>query len=382
MPEEILSDHPERLRAVLVSASNPLRSYADTGAYERAFRALDLLVTVEVAMTETAALSHYVLPARSDYESWDGTFFAWTFPGTYFQMRRPVVKPVGEPRERGQIFTDLAHRLGLLPEIPRDLLDAAKGDRLAFGARLLGFVQSHPGAGEMMPFVLARTLGEVLGSAHLAALWGLLMTAPRQLGKQAARAGFRTGPAMGEEIFRAIVDHPEGLWIGRCDPHKNLEAVRTEDGRIDVYIPELEQWLRGIDATSEAKRLRADGRFPLILNAGRHMDMNANTIMRDPAWNAGRRACTLLMNPGDARSLNLADGQRVRVVTEADEVEIELEVGEETRPGMVLIPHGFGLEHAGETHGVNVNRLTSARHRDPMAGTPLHRYVLCRVEPA
>ena len=33
MPEEILSDHPERLRAVLITQSNPLRSYADTTAY-------------------------------------------------------------------------------------------------------------------------------------------------------------------------------------------------------------------------------------------------------------------------------------------------------------------------------------------------------------
>ena len=67
MPEEIMSDHPKRLRAVLVAGSNPLRSYADTTAYENAFRHLDLLVTAEMAMTETATLSHYVLPSRSGY---------------------------------------------------------------------------------------------------------------------------------------------------------------------------------------------------------------------------------------------------------------------------------------------------------------------------
>ena len=65
LPEEIDNDRPDRIRAVIVSGSNPLRSYADTSAYEKAFSRLDLLVTVEVAMTETASLSHYVLPARS-----------------------------------------------------------------------------------------------------------------------------------------------------------------------------------------------------------------------------------------------------------------------------------------------------------------------------
>ena len=46
-PEEVLSDNPDRLRAVVVSSSNPLRSYADTSAYEKAFARLELKVTVE-----------------------------------------------------------------------------------------------------------------------------------------------------------------------------------------------------------------------------------------------------------------------------------------------------------------------------------------------
>ena len=47
-----------------------MRSYADTTAYEEAFGRLDLLVVTEIAMSETAALAHYVLPCRSTYESW------------------------------------------------------------------------------------------------------------------------------------------------------------------------------------------------------------------------------------------------------------------------------------------------------------------------
>ena len=64
LPEEILSKKEERTRALIVSGSNPLRSYADTLLYEKAFRELELLVTIEVAMSETARLSHYVLPGK------------------------------------------------------------------------------------------------------------------------------------------------------------------------------------------------------------------------------------------------------------------------------------------------------------------------------
>ena len=110
------------------------------------------------------------------------------------------------------------------------------------------------------------------------------------------------------------------------------------------------------------------------------MDENANTLMRNPEWNKGRRACTVTMHPKDAGNNNLADGQMVKVITEAGEVEIELEVTEITRPGLVMIPHGFGLSYQGQVYGANVNRLTKNTHRDELAGTPLHRYVPCRVE--
>ncbi len=380
MPEEIMSDHPERLRALICGQSNPLRSYADTTAYEEAFKQLDLLVTAELAMTETAVLSHYVLPARSGYESWDGTFFPWSYPEIFFQMRRPIVKPEGEPLEVSQFMVLLADRLGLIPEIPDSLYKAAKGDRMSFGMELMAFAKSEPRALKNMPFVLAKTLGRELGSANLAALWGILMTAPKKFHENAARAGFTPGVTLGEDIFQAVLDHPEGLWIGCLDQDKNMEMVRNEDGRINVLIPELADWVKGIDAESEAKVLESEKKFPFVLMAGRHMDMNANTLMRNPAWNKNRRACTLAMNPEDAESLNLSDVQMVKVTTEAGEVEIELEVTGATRPGLVIIPHGFGLEYNGQVYGVNVNRLTKNTYRDRLAATPLHRYVPCRVE--
>jgi len=379
MPEEILSDHPERLRAVIVSGANPLRSYADTTAYETAFKRLDLLVTAELAMTETAVLSHYVLPARSGYESWDGTFFPFTFPGIYFQMRRPIVEPDGEPLELGEIHLRLADRLGLIPPIPDSLYRAAEESHAAFGQALMEYAAGEPAALGAMPFVLGKTLGKAKGSVHLAALWGMLQTAPKALRKNAARAGFTPGIGMGEEIFQKILDHPEGIWIGRVDPDRNLDEIRTEDGKINLVIPELRAELETLDAAHEETALVPDPNYPLILMAGRHFNMNANTLMRNPAWNAGKRDCTVLVHPADAEGLNVKDGQTVRVTTEAGSVEIEAEVTETARKGHVVIPHGFGMVYDGKVHGANVNRLTKNTNRDWL-GTPMHRYVPCRIE--
>jgi anaerobic selenocysteine-containing dehydrogenase len=380
MPEEITSGRPDRLRAVLCTQSNPLRSFADTTAYEQAFAQLDLFVVCDVTMTETAKLAHYVLPAKSAYESWDGTFFCWTWPEIYFQMRRPVVDAEGECLELGEIHTRIADKMGLIPKIPEPLFAAAKEDRRKFGEELMIFAMSNPQARKNMPFIVAKTLGAEMGSGNLANLWALLLAAPLQFRKSAARAGFENGGNVGEVIFRAILDHPEGLWIGKSDPEDNFAELSTPDKKINIYIPEMADWLSEIDPEQEREALEPKPEYPLILSAGRHMPYNANTLMRNPAWNEGKRACTCIMNPADADNLGLKDADLVRVTTEAGSVDIELEVTDRTCRGYVMIPHGFGLEYQGQIYGVNANLLASSGNRDRFAGTPYHRYIPCKVD--
>jgi anaerobic selenocysteine-containing dehydrogenase len=383
MPEEILSDHPERLRAVIVSAANPLRSFADTTAYEEAFAELDLLVTIDVAMTETAAASQYVLPDLSGFESWNTGLVLGAYPKGFFQINQPSVQPEGEQLEAAEIWTRLAERLGLVPDIPDSLCEAAEsGDRLKFGLALMEFLGGHPDLAPRIPFVLARTLGKSMGSVNLAAIWASLQTLSPEAQANAERAGFTPGPLLGEEIFTASLEHPEGLWVGEVEPENNLKGLATEDGRIQLDVPELRAWMEEIDPAKEAKVLEPDPAFPFILSSGHHMDTNANTALRDPAWNEGKRACTLYMNPGDAEENGFKDGQTVRVFTAAGWESIELEVTEATRPGYLVMPHGFGLVHQGRTCGANANRLAKNTHRDRLAGTPYHRYIPCRVEAA
>ena len=379
MPEEILSDHPERLRAVYVSACNPLRAYPDTPAYEKAFSSLDLLVVNDIVMSETARMAHFVLPCRSFYEAWDATFFPWTYPDVYFQFRRPVVDPPDQCLEAAQIFTLLAEQLGLIPEIPDRLRQAAQGDRMTFGAKLMEWAATEPKAMARMPFVLAQTLGKAWDSAAKAAVWGLLMTAPKVFRENAARLGFEPGIDQGDRIFQALLDQPQGTWIGRVDVDRPMAGIKTPSGKIEIYIPELEEQGESLDAAGEAEDLILPAEFPLILNAGRHMKYNANTLMRNPEWNKDKRACTVAVNPVDAETLGLCDGQQVRVTTSAGSEVGEMQTTDQTRPGMVLIPHGFGLLYDGAVYGINANRLTKSTHRDPL-GTPLHRYVPCRVE--
>lgn len=221
----------------------------------------------------------------------------------------------------------------------------------------------------------------MLDSGNLAVLWGLMSTAPPDFREYAVRAGFDDSPSLGEEVFKAVLEHPEGLWVGKQNPTDNLSSLKTDDGKVNLAAHELYDWIKEINAQGERKAITLDSAYPLILMAGRHMDMNANTLMRDPSWNKDRRACTLAMHPSDADSLGLIDGQKALIETEAGSAVVDLEVTDSAALGQVVLPHGFGLDYQEKTYGVNVNRLTKNTHRDRWAATPLHRFVPCRVKP-
>src|SRR6185369_3902361 len=91
LPDEILTDHPERFRAFIVESSNPVHSLFDSPRWREAMAALEFSVVIDVALIETARCADYVLPAASQFEKWEATFFTLEFPENAFQLRAPIL---------------------------------------------------------------------------------------------------------------------------------------------------------------------------------------------------------------------------------------------------------------------------------------------------
>jgi anaerobic selenocysteine-containing dehydrogenase len=258
-------------------------------------------------------------------------------------------------------------------------MKAASLDRMSFGATLMEWIGAHPEYLSKMVFILGKSLGKAWDSAALAAFWGIMMTAPKDFRKNALRLGFENGFDLGDRIFQAVLDNPQGLWLGKMDEENNLALIKTPSGKIELVVPELADVSEKLNAENEERDLTLPSKYPLILNAGRHRSTNINTLMRNHEWIKGKRGCTIAVNPKDAESLGLKDGDNSRVTTEAGTAVGELEVSDDVREGTVLIPHGFGLNVNGETNGINVNHLTKNTNRD-IIGSPMHRFVPCSLE--
>ncbi|ETR74337.1 MAG: molybdopterin dinucleotide-binding protein [Candidatus Magnetoglobus multicellularis str. Araruama] len=411
LPQEIDNNHSERIRALLVCGANPIRSYADTHAYTKAFEKLELLTVIDIAMTETCEMADYVLPACSAYESWDTTFYSYTFPDIFTQLRPPIVQPSENLKECGTIITELADQIGLIPKIPDHLQWASTKDRYQFILNLLTVSTNAFQFDEALPFILSKTLGKTMNSSNLAVYWGIIQTLNATVRKRMhiemkspmssalslnkifavaktmisrlnllPLAGLFPRFEQSEAIFDAIIDNPEGLIVGQMNPDNNMQEIKTIDEYIHLHIPVLADWSKSITPELEQIRLKRTPEFPMILNAGRPAKTNAHCQIRKPDWNKGLRSCTVLMHPKDANRLGFDDGQIVCVITKVASVEIELEVSEEVQEGQLLMPHGGGLKYQKKTYGVNVNDLTDCQNRDVLTGIPLHQYMPCRVE--
>jgi anaerobic selenocysteine-containing dehydrogenase len=380
--EEILSDHPARYRAMIVESSNPAHSLAGSAAMRTALATLDTLVVIDVAMTETARLADYVLPAPTQYEKWEATFFNFDFPRNLFHLRPPVLPAPDGPLPEPEIHARLTEASGALTDADlAPLRAAADHGRAAFAEAFAAAIGDRRLAG-LAPVLLYRTLGPTLpgGADAAAVLWAAAHRCAAENPDGVRRAGHGTGSEAGERLFEAILTGPHGVVISDDDWDAVWQRVRTPDGRVRLAIPEL---LGDLAALAERPAPAPDGDWPFVLTAGQRRAFTANTIIRDPGWRRRDAEGALHISLADAERMSLSPGDRVRVTTRAGSAEIPVEPTDRMRPGHVALPNGLGLTPtgAGARVGAAPNELTSTDHRDPWVGTPLHKHVPARVEP-
>lgn len=379
--DEILTEHEDRFRALLVESSNPAHSLPDSPRITEALGALEHLVVIDVAMTETARLAHYVLPAASQFEKPEATFFNLEFPRNTFQLRHPLLDPLPGTLPEPEIYARLMRALGVVSDEQLEpLRAAARAGRAQFAEAFGGAIGANPQLGGLAAWVLYETLGETLPPRlrGAAALWGLAhrcaMTNPA--------AVRRAGHSGGEALFDAILSERSGLTFTLDEYEDGWAYMAAPDRRFTLEIPEMVDGLRGL--ADRRPGLTTD-EFPIVLSAGERRAYTANVIFRDPAWRKRDAEGALRVSRQDAAALGLADGDRAQVTTARGSAQALVEVSDAMQPGHASLPNGYGVSATATgggalKAGVAPNDLTSSDWRDEIAGTPWHKHVPARIE--
>jgi formate dehydrogenase len=334
--DDVLSGDPDRIRALVVVAGNPVITFPNTDKVERALRKLELLVCVDIYPSDTIAFAHYALPASTLYEKGGLHFLTSTFePYPFLEWRSKILEPRGESKSEWEIFKSLS-RSARVPFLNDPLLDRI--------ARILDGV----GVGFTEDFLYRFLL----------------------LGKPSPRRLKRTpgGIKLGEIRFGELLDR----------------GLRTLDGLLHLAPPDLVKALP--EALADPPLSSEEYPFLLVSGARRPAGYNSWTHHIAPlAEKLGGNWATL--NPADAARLGVAEGQRVQVRSRLGELEIEARLSTDVREGVIAIHQFFGHKYESGTAasrrfpGVNVNLLHDDRVRDRFCGMPVFNGTPCRVTP-
>lgn len=382
--DELDTDHEDRPRAMILESTNLVHSLPESDRIARGLRNLEFSMAIDVVMTETARQCDYVLPASSQYEKWEATYFQRHYPKNMFHLRRPILEPAGETLPEAEIYARIIEQLDLVDEQTLERLTVAAGDNLTrFGVELLEVFAEKPQLKGLMSYVLYRTLGKTLepGQDVAAALWGLcqrfVMTHP----VEAARAGFESDIA-GSDMFEAICNSPSGVVMSIADHADAFSKLPKPDNKIQMPIGAL---LRDIDELDELQPpVKAPESFPMLLVAGQRRSYTANCIMRNPDWIKGKGQVELTISPEDAEELGLRELSGAVLETEKGSMEVAVSLDDRLPKGLMALPNGQGMDFVNEDGevvkaGYWINKLTSATLIDKHIGTPLHKHVPARL---
>ncbi|CAA0127904.1 Formate dehydrogenase H [Mycolicibacterium vanbaalenii] len=348
--EEIITPGDGQLRALFVTAGNPVLTVPNGPMLEKALDELDLLVSLDLYVNETNRHADYVLPATTFLERHDVPYsFANCSPTVFIQAAEPVFAPYGQARNEWEVFDELARRMGL------SLFAAGPLER--FNA-VLHWLDRH-GIGRITP----RRLVELL----------------MRIGPYGDRFGLRRKGINP----RKLKANPHGIVLAEhARTGIRAAAVRQPESKVVLAPEEILT-----EVCSLGDRHPDDPDFPLMAIGMREMRSQNSWMHNSPTLMKGNRRHRARIHPADAAAAGLSEGATVRITSPHGAIETEVHITDEMSPGTVAIPHGWGHQGgwqlANRAGGANVNELTSndAADLERLAGMSVLNGVAVRIEP-
>ena len=352
MATEMETEGDGRLRALFTVAGNPVLTTPDSTRLERALENLDFMVSVDPYLNATTRHADVILPPPSALERAHYDFAFQTLSlRDYVDWSAPVFERAG-PSEFQILVKLSAIAAGLGSDADPDAVaEAALGQRVQAA---VGDADS-PITGRD-PAEIAMMLGE--------------RPVDERLVDFIIRVGHRGdcfGARPGGLTLEAVEAHVSGLDLGPLVPRLPGE-LSTPSGKIEIGATVL---VDDLDRLFEEPPVEPGG----LKLVGRRQVRTANSWTHNvEVLVKGKDRCTVQINPDDAASRGVDDGDQVRVTSAVGAVTLRAEVTDATMAGVVSIPYGWGHGADGTRQsvasrfaGVNANVLTPSAI-DPLSG--------------
>jgi anaerobic selenocysteine-containing dehydrogenase len=374
LADEIETDGPGRIRAMITVAGNPVASTPDARRLDRAFASLDFMVAIDIYRNETTRHADVILPSPRVLTKghYDLALYSLAIRNVA-NYSPPLVECSGDEAPEWETML----RLAALVSGQGSSVEAAMAlDDFA----LLTVVQKA--VTRRGSPIEGRDAGELIAELSPNGRRGPervldFMLRTGAYGDQFGSPGHEDGISLA-----TLEANPHGVDLGPLQP-RLPEVLRTASGTIEL-APEA------IVADVEARLVpsldrRNDG--GMVLVGRRDLRSNNSWMHNVEILVKGKPRCTLQIHPDDAARLGIDAGATARVRSRVGEVEIPAEVTDGIMPGVVSIPHGWGhdapgadMDVARRYAGVNTNVLTDGEQMDPLSGNSVLNGIPVTVE--
>lgn len=356
LAEEIETEGPGQIKALISIAGNPALSSPNSGRLQAALEKLEFMVSIDCYVNETSRHAHVILPIPSPLERshYDITFYNLAIRNIAHYSRPVFDLPEGQLDE-WQILLHLAAVISN-PNMAGDICDIM--DEIII-KDLIKHEVSNPNSP-----IYNWDIPEIL-----------FVLKNRKGPERLLDFYLRVGP-YGEHFGKnpeglhltTLENLPHGLDLGALKPRIH-DILQTSSGKIELAPPIL---VKDIDRLK--RRLVSESKS-LLLVGRRDLRSNNSWLHNLPVLVKGEVRCKLWIHPFDAEQFGLKDGETARVQSRTGKIEAIIEVTDDIMPGTVSLPHGWGhdlpgtrLGVASQHAGVNVNLLTDEQVIDPISG--------------
>ncbi|MFZ0014114.1 MAG: molybdopterin dinucleotide binding domain-containing protein, partial [Acidimicrobiia bacterium] len=369
MANEILGSDPDRIRAMVTIAGNPILSTPDSVRLDEALSSLDFMVAVDIYLNETTRHADVILPGTTPLRRphYDFAFYGLAVRNIANFSPALYDLPEGTPDE-----WEILLRLGstLTGQGPRPDIDSL--DDAVF-AMSLGSAVADP-----FSVIHGRDPEEIMAMSRAdrgptRMLDHLLRTGPYGDGYGANPDGLSL-----EKLEQA----PHGIDLGPLQPRLPADLC-TPSGKVELARDEL---LADVDRLRTASMAPSDG--DLVLIGRRDVRSNNSWMHNVDVLVRGKERCTLQINPADAAHIGVLAGGRVKISSASGLLVAPVEITDDIMRGVVSLPHGWGhdmegseLSVASHSAGVNSNVLATGE-TDPLSGNAKLNGISVEVVPA
>ncbi|MDP6173160.1 MAG: molybdopterin-dependent oxidoreductase, partial [Rhodospirillales bacterium] len=383
--EAMRKGKPYPLRA-LITGNNPLAQWPGQKVVREAFKALDLIVHMELFENETSAFADYVLPVATGIERGglgrgnDDRRIGWN---------EKLIDPPGEAKSDGWIWTELGKRFGygdVLKEAYKD--PAVFWDEAFCAAEELRDCTTKQIRARPYRWVRSPLADDQAREQETLYLEG--STLPQSGGKRfptpSGRLEFWT-PDL-EERFNLLGLSALPEFYSESEqlidlPHLEFIHGDDEEGVISPFhrMPSGASPARIVEPGEKGRgaRLREQG-FDMELVTGRPPAPHFHGWTHY-MWQAQEMWPDLYaqIHPAKARALGIEDGGRVRLESPGGAIEALAWLTPGIRPSTVFVPIGWG-ERQPHNPWHSINFLTDGTQRDPVSDQVNLKTLLCRIK--